>query len=35
MIAITHNGKSIAVSGDNLVQMFNRITENEYRTKDK
>jgi len=30
-----NNEKSIAVSGGNLVQMFNRITENEYRTKDK
>jgi hypothetical protein len=34
-VAMEHNGKSIAVSGGNLVQMFNRITENEYRTKPK
>ena len=34
-VALAGNGKSIAVSGGNLVQMFNRITENEYRTKDK
>ena len=32
---IAHTGKSIAVSGGNLVQIFNIITENEYRTKNK
>jgi len=30
-----NNVSVVVVSGDNLVQMFNRITENEYRTKDK
>lgn len=32
---ISYNRKSIAVSGGNLVQIFNIITENEYRTKNK
>ena len=32
---MTHNEKSIAVSGGNLVQIFNIITENEYSTKIK
>jgi len=30
-----NNVSVVVVSGDNLVQMFNIITENEYRTKDK
>lgn len=31
--SIAGNGKRLAVSGGNLVQMFNKITKDEYSTK--